>query len=131
MRLTWALFSRFAGRKGNALSFLVDTATGAIQMVPQDAEHIDFAATLLECEREDIRNDPKRASHLVPVVVEYLNDELLGMLVGTSGMEIAYGVRHSKNQLDRAQALAHGFLEDGEVPLAQAFKETVLRRWQA
>ena len=132
-QLTWAVYNNFIGRKGNAFSFFVDTNADCFYMVPTDFEHIDFASMLLGVDKADISQDPSLASHLVPVVVEVtpMHDQITGAVVGVSGIEIAFGVRHSNVQMATAKQLALKFLENSEVPLSPTFELKVVMRYVA
>ncbi len=132
--LTFSVLNNSIGRKSaTALSFFCDVLNNTILMVPKDSEHIDFAAIVLNTTPDDIRQEPSVAAHLVPVVLEFTpnHDFVTGMLTGTSGMEIAFGVKHTKEQLDRAHGMAVAFVQNGDVPFAEQVKDIVVRRWQA
>ncbi len=132
--LTWGVFNNYIGRKkANLFSVIVDTNDGSIYPVPTDTEHIDWAAQILGCTRDDIRQDPSMASHLIPVVIETSPppEELRRVVIGTCGMEIGYRVRHTAEQLERGRAMVMEFLEGGEVPLAKDLQPEVVKRWLA
>lgn len=132
-RFTHAVVSNFIGRKGPALiSFFCDTIAGKVILVPQGYEHIDWAAEILRTDRDELQKNPAFASHLIPVVIDLdpMHDEVRSGVIGTSGMEIAYGVRHTKGQLDRAEQIATAFIVTGELRVSPSFRFTIVRKWQ-
>ncbi len=121
-KLTWEIVNKFVGRKRpNAIALICDTNTQEVYVVPHEIEHVDFAGLLLGVTQNEIRANPSIASHLVPVTIELNNmhDEVMGMQTGTSGMELGFRVRHSRQQLTTAQAMAQAFIFTGEVPVSE------------
>jgi hypothetical protein len=84
--LTWAVVNRFIGRKkADVLSVICDTDAGKVYPVPVDSEHVEWTAAILGVEPEDIRQDPARAAHLVPAVIQLSPtlEQATGVLTGT------------------------------------------------
>ncbi len=133
--LTWATVARFIGRKkAHVLSVICDTENNKIYPVPLEIEHVDWAATILQVTRTEIRQNPSSASHLVPAVIELspTREEVVGLLTGTSGLEIGFRVRHTKEQLESAHKMTLRFITKGEIPFEEStFSATIIRKWQA
>ncbi len=123
-RLTWDLVERFGGRKAEGLfSILINTNSGEIYIVPREIEHIDFACRLLNIERDEFKREPQIASHLIPVHIKINGEGFVEKIVtGISGLEL-YGVRHTKIAVETAHAIAHKFVEKGEVPILRKLEE--------
>ena len=125
--LTWALFNAYGGRKKQGLlSFLYDSNENCFIPVPRNMEHVDFVSKLLNLEKEELQI---HAKHIIPVniVVEY--DVIVAMVIGVSGMEIGFNVRHSKKDLKNAEKAAVNFVISGELPVAENFDVRLIKRY--
>jgi len=130
--LTWAVYNNYGGRKKQGIvAIYVDVNTKNVYPIPIKMEHINFLSQFLGKTEEEIREDPLSASHLVPSVIEIRDPpgEVIGLITGTSGAEMAYGIRHTKKQLEDGHAIALYFIENGELPIADDFKKEIVWRW--
>ena|SRR3989344_7883138 len=128
--LTWDIVNRFGNRKIHGrLSILVDTENKQIYAVPRNIEHVEFTRKLLGL--ENYEEVCLKASHLVPSHISVLPDlttndleeKVKGFLTGISGLEIAYGVRHTKESLIIAHELTKKFVSDGGLPISDNLDE--------
>src|SRR3989344_2610091 len=126
--LNWDIVHRFGNRKIHGrLSVLVDTEAKQIYVVPRNIEHIEFTRRLLSLGNyEEVR---LRASHLIPSHISILPDlntpdleeRVKGFLTGISGLEIGYGVRHTKESLLMAHELTKKFINHGSLKSLYSF----------
>ncbi len=132
-KLTLELYSEYVGRKGDKFSFFINTNNNCFYMVPLEMEHIAFASFILGVAQKDIESNPAIASHLVPVVllVNTERTQIAEYVIGNSSLEMLGGVRHTKEQLVKAQLLTRVFLTEGELPLKAGYKEHFVTRWAA
>ena len=73
--------------------------------------------------KNEIRENPHIASHLMPSTIEIDNEEnITGVITGISGAEMGYGVRHTEEQLETGHAMILKFIIDGELPISPSFK---------
>jgi len=123
----------FINRKAHSLfSVLCDTKTGLIYPVPANMEHVDWSAIILSTSSEGIQNNPDIASHIIPVIfqLDAFQEHVESVLTGTSGLELGYGVRHTKDQLEIGNTMALEFIAKGDFPLSENPKIIIIRKWQ-
>ncbi|MEM4336461.1 MAG: hypothetical protein QXG86_00455 [Candidatus Woesearchaeota archaeon] len=124
-RLTWGIYNTFGGRKkAGYLSVIVDLSSDIIYPVPLDMEHIDFVSKLLGISKSEIAFD-ERVKKFIPSIIEIedtgIEVKVSGILTGVSGLEIGCGVRHSKEDLEKAHLKVIDFVNRGELPVAEDF----------
>ncbi len=134
-RLTSGLYSSYVGRKGaGIISLVINTRTKEIMLVPQELEHIQFAAKILGGSVEEIVQNPSIAEHLVPVILETEEQpgdpvpKVIGIATGTSGMELGYGVRHTISDLELAHKIALDFASRGDLSI-DLRKSVIVKRF--
>lgn len=125
--MTRELFEVFGNRKHEGLfAAFVNVRTEEIIPVPIGVEHIEFASRLLHLAPSDIKAHPDVASHLVASYLQVeMNKEgpiIVGVLTGVCGMNLGYGVRHMREDLEKAHALMLQFALAGDIPLAKPLR---------
>ncbi len=117
-RLTWSAVNSFGNRKRpGRLSVIVDmTKKGVVYAVPREIEHKDYLCEILHTTQEHIMGAPGIAARLIPVHIDLPCDTVEGIVVGLSGAEQAYGIRHSNEDLQNSARRAQEFILNGEVP---------------
>lgn len=133
-RLTWSIVSSFSGRKKpGRISILVDTVTGNVYVVPRKQEHVDYAKEIFGINAPEFL--PPLAKNIIPSHLEVLvnpetgMEEVTSIHTGDCGLEIRYGVRHSRDALYKGHKLAKCFVFQGEVPVAETLRESVNERY--
>ncbi|OYT32566.1 hypothetical protein DRJ22_00060 [Candidatus Woesearchaeota archaeon] len=122
--LTYSLINQYGNRKKpGRLSILVNVEEKKIYAVPRKIEHIDYA-----------KQFNIELSKLIPVHIDTkLNEngleEIIGLVTGVSGMEIGYGIRHSKKDLEEAHKLAKDFIENGELPIKKLEEDKIIYKY--
>jgi len=107
--------SFFPRKKEDQLCLLVNTENKEIYAVPVEEEHISCALRILNTSIDELI---EKGSILVPSnirlnIYEHPNF-VYSLVIGVSGLEMRYGVRHTKKQIDRAHELMYNFLRKGE-----------------
>jgi len=122
--LTWAVFNAFCNRKQEGyISVVTDTETKKIYPIPLDEEHKTFVPRIIGLGLNDMMQDPMSFSRFVPTLIATAFDEVIGVRTGFSGMESGFGVRHTREQFNLAHNLVKAFIELGEVPKSNNFKD--------
>lgn len=128
--LTWSLFSKYSGRKqAGFINVFVDVNANEIIPIPRDIEHITFVAEILNCDIQEIKENPAKCSHLVPSIIQISGDYVISVVTGVSGLEIAFKVRHKKEHLQIAHSLVWAFIENGEIPIGNLVENTIVERY--
>ena len=128
-KLTYAMFHEFGNRKEpGKISLLVDLRKKpGIYAVPRDIEHIDFVKELTGT--DDGEEIKEQARLLIPTHIflqptgPNFQYQITRYLSGISGLEIAFGVRHSKMSIDRAHEETKKFAQKGEFLSADKLQE--------
>jgi len=113
---------KYFNRKGAfIISCVVDVDNNEVVIIPVNQEHINIVSEYLRVDKIDIRDNPDIASHIVPFTLELdICDkrgfpwELKQLLIGVSGLEIGFRVRHTSSQIEKARNLIWKFLEYSE-----------------
>ncbi len=123
-RLTQTLINdpNYFNRKGVfTLNFFFDVELAQAIAIPINQEHIQVMQEYLHVDLDDIRNDPRIGSHLVPVTFIFQPSTEPGypwriheIVIGVCGAEIAFKVRHHKEELNRAEELLKTFIKDAD-----------------
>ena len=129
--LTYGLFQQYGDRKKQGrISVFVDLGKDAIYAVPRDIEHVDFfnKITYLHPEDEFWR---EIASRYIPSHIDLNLDgsAVEGIVTGVCGMEIAYGSRHSEEDLYKAHEIVHEFVNEGDIPISELKEDKVVLRY--
>ncbi len=113
--LTQALFNQYGNRKEQGIiSFFYDVEEKAFLPIPPDTEHADFVSKIFHIEKNSLKFD-ERPKRLIPIIIKMdENFNVSKILIGVSGLEIGYGVRHSKKDLVRAKRMTVKFVKYGE-----------------
>jgi len=134
-RLSQAVVDQFIGRK-KALSLSVVVKVDKLEVfpIPQGIEHVDYVPIILGVEREDIEQNPALAEKIIPAVIEFWYGEQLNLIVksvftGFSGLEIGFGVRHERVDLESAHARVLQFVEEGDFEKAPDFQHHIQYRY--
>ena len=129
--LTWAVINQFLGRKNaNALGVVTNVKTLEVFPVPQGTEHKDFVPTLLGIDTGDLQDNPSLAEHIIPSIIEFEQGTsnpyvIIGVLTGVSGLEIGLGVRHVKQDLEKAHAQVIKFAANGDFDVSDNIKSVI------
>lgn len=128
-RLTLDLVGKYGNRKCEGMiCFLYDSRQVAFLPIPVDVEHADFIAKMIGCSKRELREID--ISYLIPVILTLnLEGEINGLLVGVSGLEIGYGVRHLLSDLEETLMQALKFVKNGEVPVSKDIKIEVIKKY--
>lgn len=102
--LEWSTFNNYGDRKKQGrLSVLVDVKSGNVHPVPKDKEHIDFARSL-----------GITLEQLVPSHID-IEQESINIITGVCGMEIGFGIRHKRKDLETAHERILEYISNGEI----------------
>ncbi len=130
-RLTWDIVKNYSDRKEEGLiALIVNTNTGEIHLVPRDIEHVDFVCRLLDINKKELKKDPTIVSHIIPsMVIINQEREVVGVITGVSGLELGWGVRHTREALERVHSIIHKFIENGEVPIGRLERDDIIYKF--
>ncbi len=122
--LSWAVLGAFCNRKQvGYISVVTDTETKRIYPIPPDEEHKTFVPRIIGLGLSDVMQDPMSFSRFVPSLISTQFDEVTGIRTGFSGMESGFGVRHTREQLNLGHNLVKAFIELGQVPISNNFRD--------
>lgn len=131
---------KYFNRKGAyVLSFLVNVENAEVIPIPIGKEHIEIVTKYLRLSMDELRANLDLVSHLVPFMLQFAPSDHLGcawqlkmVLIGVSGLEIGFKVRHTKKQIDTAHDLAWKFISYGKGIYVdkRELEERVERRYQ-
>lgn len=124
----------FPRKQPDQLCVVADTTNSKIYPVPIAIEHVDFVSELLGCH---ITEDLLGASRFVPsnIIIRLkgangvIDNKVMEIITGVSGMEIGYNLRHTPGQLQKAHGLANTFVVSGEIPQDEEFKSRIIRKY--
>ena len=129
-KLTWSAVNSFGGRKKpGRVSIIVDEGSGMTYLVPREIEHKDYLCEILSTTPEALRGKPERASRLIPAHIDLVGDNVESLLIGLSGAEETYNIRHSRKDLEEAARFTRAFVEHGEVPISGDLKVKIDYRY--
>lgn len=115
--LTWSAVNSFGGRKiPGRVSIIVDTQHKTVYLVPRETEHKDYLCEILRTAPEQLRTNPRTAANFIPVHIDLTGDCVEKIIVGLSGAEEIYGIRHPNMELTKAADIARRFVYSGQVP---------------
>lgn len=98
-------------RKGRGvLSIIVNLRANKIYAVPVNKEHAVFVSEFLKKGMDDLKENPAKASYLIPVNIGISEGKVTDVLTGWSGLEAGLGVRHSNTELNKAHEIAWVFI---------------------
>lgn len=128
-RLSASLYNEYGGRKKPGyMSVVVNLTEGLIYPVPLNQEHDAFVSKrILEVPLRELREESEMAEKIIPSIIEIdeINREILGVLTGVSSLEMGSGVRHSKEDLEKAHAMVLEFVEKGDFPKSGDFTQKI------
>ncbi|MEK6952803.1 MAG: hypothetical protein AABX29_07350 [Nanoarchaeota archaeon] len=116
----------FGDRKQRGLlSLLYDAKKNAFIPIPTNKEHIEIVTELLKKTKTQVIENPGLASHLIPVNVFFKDEKVTEILVGISGIEMGYKVRHSKEDLVKAHNASWNFVKKGDFSIIKELKRVL------
>jgi len=123
-KLSWAIFNNYGNRKKpGRISIVIDLDEEKIYPVPRKVEHLDFAKDkFLEHERiipSHIDLEPNGCGL----------EKVVGIITGISGLEISGGVRHKKEDLEKAHAISWDFVKNGEIKIGDVKEDEVVYKY--
>lgn len=122
----YATINEYGGRKqAGRVSVFVDLRSDTIIPVPRDVEHVDFVKRLAG-EDDYGRIIP---SHIDTKLGSSGQEEITGVITGVSGLEIALGVRHDKDDIVRAHSLVWDYINSGEVPVTDLKENKIVLKY--
>lgn len=125
-KLTVDIKVTFGDRKQKGLlSLLYDARKKAFIPIPTNIEHIEIAAELLKKTKNQIIENPDLAGHLIPVNIFFKDEKIVEILVGISGIEMGYKVRHSKEDLVKAYEASWDFIKNGDFAISKELKRVL------
>ena len=137
-KLTFEAFEKGSGRKEKGSQIRVDffyDVEKRVFILLEKGEHVENICKLFGITKDEIQEYSDAISNFVPVtlVFNYVYEEIIleELFVGVSGIELAYGIRHSREYLDKAHAAAMIFIENGEIPVSEKFEHKVNYRYAA
>lgn len=116
--LTQALFNAYGHRKEyGIISFFYDVEAKAFIAVPYETEHADLASKILGVKKEELKFYDS-AKKLIPVNIKIdVDNHISKILIGFSGLEIGFKVKHSKKDITKAKRATIKFIKHGEFPI--------------
>jgi len=105
--LSEKVLKEYCGRKKEGIiALLIDVDKEKIYPIPKKMEHVTFAALLLGKSVKELKENPSLAASLIPSTIEIENGNIVGIVTGTSGLELGLKVRHHPTNLQKAHSLA-------------------------
>ncbi len=128
-RLSTNLYDVYGGRKKPGyMSVVVNLKEGLIYPVPLNQEHDAFVSKrILDVPLGELRENPGMAEKIIPSIIEIdeIKGEVLGVLTGVSSLEMGSGVRHFRDDLEKAHAMVLEFVEKGDFPKSRDFTQKI------
>ena len=98
---TEELFKKYSDRKHTGvLALIFDCKKRKYLPVPRNMEHFALLVQLIS--EEEIKNNTLKAANFVPVTLTFVpgTNEIKGVIIALSGLEMGYKITHTKEQLD-------------------------------
>jgi len=125
-KLTLDIKTTYGNRKKRGIiSLLYDAKKDAFIPIPTNKEHIEIVMEILNKTKVQIIKNPDLASHLIPINIFIEEDKIKEVLIGISGIEMGYKVRHSKTDLTKAHEASWNFINNGEIEILPNLKRVL------
>lgn len=130
LRLDLNVVNQFIGRKkALMLAVVTNITTNEIFPVPSNFEHVDYVPKILGVSKLDLIDDISLAKCIIPSIIEFDYDEdfliVKSLVIGVSGLEIGFRLRHKKEDLEKGHKLVLDFIKNGEFRLSENFRDGV------
>jgi len=128
--LTQSVVNGYGNRKiFGRLSVLVDVSENLIYPLPRDLEHIEFVKAHFS--ELAVNNGTIVPSHIQLEMTSSGLEEVIGIITGVSGMEIGYGIRHDRIDLEKAHAAVLEFVNNGEFSISSHKQDKIEYKYAA
>ncbi len=99
------------------LKVIADVKQQRVYLVPPDAEHIAFAAKILDVTKADLWQHQEIAAHLVGAYIKLKDKKVESIAIGaTTGLSLGLKVKYNAEDIDAAYSLVSDFVLKGKVP---------------
>jgi len=128
--LNYSIISGYIDRKHSGMiSLFYNIKIKKFIPVPKNIEHAELVAGILNATLEDIKNKLIDASYFIPVVLVIVDNEYQSMIIGSSSLEMGYGVKHKRSDLINTKNATLILLERSPLKTKEDFHELVVMKY--
>lgn len=130
IRLNRKIIEDYCGRKKQGqLCLIYNTKNKKFIALPKKIEHSEFIARLLNVSKENIKNKEVDASYFIPVSIVIIGNQITGIIIGISSLEMGCGVRHRKEDLFNARNASIVLISNAQISVKEDYKLLVSTKY--